>query len=287
MTTTAPQLLRFRQLLARLFGWAYAERDTEQLGSVLTERAAQASMTPEDYLNRLTARPWTGEATALVERLSITETHFFRHGEQFRALREEALPARIAARSAERALRMMSVACSSGEEAYSLAIAARQRQPDRDWLISVLGLDANTAVLARAVAGRYSAWSLRETPEPARRRWFHRDDDGFLVADELRQMVQFRRHNVAGPDDGRWRPGRYDVIFCRNLLMYLTPAVADTLIARMTGALAPGGYLFLGHTDSLGAAPAGLELRHSHEAFYYRRAGGPAPAQRDACGARR
>jgi chemotaxis protein methyltransferase CheR len=83
--------------------------------------------------------------------------------------------------------------------------------------------------------------------------------------------VRWQRYNVADEDPALWRPEQYDVIFCRNLLMYLTPATARSLIRRMTRALAPGGTLFLGHTDSLGSSPEGLGQRHSHGAFHYRR----------------
>jgi chemotaxis protein methyltransferase CheR len=150
--TRAAEITRFRELLARRFGWAYAERDYDLLGNLLNERSALAGMPPADYLHRLAARPWTTETDELIERLSITETYFFRHGEQFRALREEALPDRVTARSAQRVLRMLSVACSSGEEAYSLAITGRQVQPDPDWIIDVIGIDANPAVLDRATS---------------------------------------------------------------------------------------------------------------------------------------
>jgi chemotaxis protein methyltransferase CheR len=275
---------RFPELLGRRLGWAYTDRDARQLAPLLDERARHRRMSPDDYLHRLAARPWEDELTALVERLSITETYFFRHGEQFRALREDAMPERIAARAGHRALRMLSVGCSSGEEAYSLAITAREVLPGDTWLVHVLGVDANPAVLEQAVANHYSPWSLRETSEDVRRKWFRPDGAGYRVAEDAVRITRFRRYNVADPDDELWRPDQYDVIFCRNLLMYLTPGVAAALISRMAAALAPGGYLFLGHTDSLGASPAGLELRHNHDAFYYRRAVTAAapPAQRPA-----
>jgi chemotaxis protein methyltransferase CheR len=280
---TEQDVTRFRELLSRWLGWTFAESDSAQLGRLLDDRATAHRLSRLDYLNRLGARPWHTEVTELIERLSITETYFFRHGEQFRALREEALPERVAARQQQRVLRMLSVACSSGEEAYSLAITGRQVRPDPDWIVNVVGLDANPAVLAKAEAAWYSAWSLRETPDATRRRWFRPGDRGYQVVDEARRLVSFRRCNVAEPDDDIWRPEVYDVIFCRNLLMYLTTSVAAGLIDRMTAALAPGGYLFLGHTDSLGSAPAGLELCHTHQAFYYRRSlGTPPPAQRPA-----
>jgi chemotaxis protein methyltransferase CheR len=282
--TGEAEITRFRELLARRLGWIFTDRDAAQLAPLLDERARHRRMSLTDYLHRMAVRPWADEMAALVERLSITETYFFRHREQFRALREEALPERIAARRGQQALRMLSVACASGEEAYSLAIAAREALPHSGWLISVLGVDVNPVMLEQATAGLYSAWSLRETPDDVRRRWFHPDGAEYRLDEDVTRITQFRQYNVADPDEGLWRPGQYDIIFCRNLLMYLTPGVASSLVSRMAAALSPGGYLFLGHTDSLGADPAGLELRHTHHAFYYRRppAGAPPPAQRPA-----
>jgi chemotaxis protein methyltransferase CheR len=266
---------QFRDLLARWLGWTFDDKDVTQLDNVLGERAGAAGLSRSDYLARLGGGRWNSEVAELSERLSITETYFFRHGEQFRALRETVLPERIAARASHRMLRLLSVACSSGEEAYSLAIAAREARPDPDWLVTVTGVDANPAMLRKAGTGRYSSWSLRETPTEVRGRCFHTVDGGFQVNDEIRALVRFARHNVADGDPALWAAGQYDVIFCRNLLMYLTRPIATTLIRRMTESLAVGGYLFLGHTDSLGSRPEGLEPRHDHQTFYYRR---PEPA---------
>jgi chemotaxis protein methyltransferase CheR len=264
-------VVEFRELLSRWLGWTFVDQDVAQLDDVLGERAAHAATSRDDYLARLGDGRWDAEVVELAERLSITETYFFRHGEQFRALRQTVLPERIAARDGHKVLRLLSVACSSGEEAYSLAIAAREARPGPDWLIVVTGVDANPAMLRKAGAARYSRWSLRETPPELRGRWFHSDGDSFRVDDEIRAMVRFARHNVADDDGDLWIPGQYDVIFCRNLLMYLTRPVAATLVRRMTDALVPGGYLFLGHTDSLGSRPEGLEPQHDHQTFYYRR----------------
>jgi chemotaxis protein methyltransferase CheR len=276
------EAVRFSEVLGRWLGWNFADADSGQLAALIGERAARHAMKPHDYVTRLAARPWPDEMTVLVERLSITETYFFRHGEQFRALAEQALPDRVEARGTQRVLRMLSVACSSGEEAYTLAMVARQVCPDPDWIVDVLGVDANPAVLRKAEQGWYASWSLRETPDAIRRRWFRPGDDGYRVSDEVRSLVRFRRYNVTDEDETLWQRGRYDVIFCRNLLMYLTAPVASELVARMTESLAPGGYLFLGHTDSLGSSPAGLDLLHTHHSFYYRRPGGPTPAPRPA-----
>ncbi|GAA4610346.1 chemotaxis protein methyltransferase CheR [Actinoplanes octamycinicus] len=273
-----PPLVRFRGILEQRLGWVTADTEAVPVLPVLAERAKARRMSENEYLNRLSVRDWPEETTVLAERLSITETYFFRHGDQFRALAERVLPERVAARAGQRALRLLSVGCSSGEEAYSLAIAAHRARPAPDWIVSVLGIDANPEMLRRAGQAVYSDWSLRETPADMRRRWFRPVDDGFRVLPEVAATVRFAEHNVADPDDPRiWQPGRYDVIFCRNLLMYLTPATVARLLRRITAALAPGGALFLGHTDSLGSDPDGFTVETFGDTVYYRRVV-PAPA---------
>ena len=276
--TAGGHVARFRALLAARMGWTFADGDVPHLAQELDRRSDARAMSRDAYLTRLGAGRWSEEICALAEDLTITETYFFRHAEQFRALAEAALPERMAARGVRRALRLLSVGCSSGEEAYTLAIVARQAQPDPDWTISVLGLDANRAMLRKAAAARYSAWSLRETPDAVRQTWFHRQDGAYEVDARVRGVVRFKQHNVADEDPVLWPPDEYDVIFCRNLLMYLTPATQAALVQRMTRSLTPAGYLFLGHTDSLGNRPDGLELRNSHSTFYYRRPAAPTPA---------
>ena len=269
--TAGADVVRFRTVLGARLGWLFGDEDLPQLAGALTRRTGLRGLDSGAYLHRLETGRWGDELVALAEDLTITETYFFRHSEQLRALRDEVLPRRLAARSAERVLRLLSVGCSSGEEAYTLGIVAREAQPDPAWIIDVLGLDANPAVLRRACAARYSGWSLRETSDRVRQRWFRAHDGEYDVDPEIRASVRFRRYNVADDEPALWQPGQYDVVFCRNLLMYLAPATQAALIRRMTGALAPGGFLFLGHTDSLGGRPEGLEPTHSHRAFYYRR----------------
>jgi chemotaxis protein methyltransferase CheR len=273
---TGTDLIRFRALLGSRLGWMFADTDLPQLGQVLARRSETLRLSPAAYLSRLGTGDPRDELTALAEDLTVTETYFFRHGEQFRALAEDVLPERIRAKAGQRALNLLSVGCSSGEEAYTLAILGQEARPDPGWIVSVLGLDANPAVLALAGAARYSSWSLRETPDEIRGRWFRPHDGVFELDPRIRAAVRFRSYNVADDDPELWRPEQYDVVFCRNLLMYLTPATAGALIRRMTRSLVRGGYLFLGHTDSLGPRPDGLEPRHSHRTFYYRR---PAPTR--------
>ncbi|PRY33513.1 CheR family methyltransferase [Pseudosporangium ferrugineum] len=270
--STAPDVTVFRTVLATQLGWMFDDNDVPQLAQVLRDRVETARLHPGAYLRRLARGDWDAELGALAEDLTINETYFFRHGEQFRALAEVVLPERLRDRYAQRMLRLLSVGCSSGEEAYTLAIVAREAQSDPGWILDVLGLDASAAMLEQAARARYSGWALRETPDAVRARWFHPEDGEYILDPAIRASVRFRRYNVATEDEQLWHSGQYDVIFCRNLLMYLTPDVRESLIGRMTRSLAPGGCLFLGHTDTLGSQPEGLEPQQSHQAFYYRRA---------------
>lgn len=271
-------LNRFWELLQRRLGWTPTDQDGAHTAAVLAERAAAHHLTPREYLNRLARPGWASETAELADALSITETYFFRHGDQFRILRTEALPERIAERRGQRVLRLISVGCSSGEEAYSLAIEAYRARPASDWIVAVTGVDSSRRMLDKARAATYSPWSLRETPEDLRRRWFRPAGDQFRVVPEVTATVQFVEHNLAAEAPHLWQPGRYDVIFCRNLLMYLTPAVAGRLIRDLTDSLADGGYLFLGHTDSLGGEPEGLRVCHDGGTVFYRRTAATARA---------
>jgi chemotaxis protein methyltransferase CheR len=264
---------RLRRLLADRLGMAFDDKKDAVLAEILQRRAAQHGLTDRGYLDRLTTA-WSAELSALAEALTVNETYFFRNIEQFRALADVILPARLRARKDVQRLDMLSVGCSTGEEAYTLAMIVEQHVPEW-WQTAIVGLDVDRAVLRQAMAGRYSSWSLRETPEAERLRWFRPAGDDVEIDPRLRGRVRFVEHNAALDDPVLFAGGVYDVVFCRNLLMYLTPEAARGVVARVTKALAPGGYLFLGHTDSLGSRPAGLQVHHSHGAFYYERV--PAP----------
>lgn len=267
---------RLRALLSARLGMTFDDNRDPQLAEVLRVRATQHGLSGRGYLDRL-GTAWNNELAALTEAVTINETYFFRNIEQFNVLAEVALPERIRARAAERRLRLLSVGCSTGEEAYTLAMVAAERV-DPSWDVSIVGLDVNRAALRVAAAGRYSRWSLRETPAAAQHRWFQTVAEGVEIDERLRGRVRFLEYNAAHDDPVLFAPETYDVVFCRNLLMYLTPATVAAAVARITRSLAPGGYLFLGHTDTLGSRPASLTVRHTHGTFYYQRSGTPPPA---------
>ena len=182
---------------------------------------------------------------------------------------------RIRARAAERRLRILSAPCASGEEPYSLAMLLRERFPELDsWDIELKGVDINAAFLARAAKGLYSPWSLRDTPLGSKERFFEAQGSDFKLKEEIRSKVLFERHNLSEAAHELWRPGHYDFIFCRNMLMYFTPESAAALVGRMAQALAPDGFLFLGYAETLRGVSQDFHLCHTHDTFYYQRATG-------------
>ena len=129
-------------------------------------------------------------------------------------------------------------------------------------------------MLRAAERARFSAWALRATPEPVLRRWFHPDGAEMVLAEEIRRTVRFVNGNLVDDDPRWWSPDAYDVIFCRNALMYLTAEHTAAVVRRLVAALAPGGFLFLGHAETAYGRTDGIDLRHSHGTFYYRRGTG-------------
>jgi chemotaxis protein methyltransferase CheR len=261
---------RFRSVIAQRLGLHLDESKSGFLAEVLRGRL-DGAQSPESYLNRLGASAPSGEELrALAQELTVGETYFFRNADQFRAFGELVLRNRLDAWRTERSLRILSAGCASGEEPYSIAIAVREHLSDlSSWNIEILALDMNPSFLERARRGRYAPWSFRETPPELKERWFRPARAEFLLADEIRSMVTFQAANLIEEDLSLWRPGRFDVVFCRNVIMYFTPHHAQSVVARIARSLAPGGYLFLGHAETLRGLSHDFHLCNTHETFYY------------------
>ncbi|MDB4946073.1 MAG: Protein-glutamate O-methyltransferase [Labilithrix sp.] len=262
---------RFRSFVERTFGFALEHAKVPTLAEILGKHAAPSGLSARAYLARLETLGGTEDLRALAVALTIPETYFFRGRDQLNAFREVALPARARARDASRRLRILSAGCASGEEPYSLAILVHEARLDPSFHVSIVGADVNTAMLAKARTGLYTAWSLRDTPPAVRARWFVDEDGLFRIHESIRRAVTFEERNLTNPDDPPWPEASFDIVFWRNVMMYFTPAHADAVLARLTRALAPGGYLFLGHAETLRGTSTELRLRHTHDTFYYQR----------------
>ncbi|HYM71933.1 MAG TPA: CheR family methyltransferase [Stellaceae bacterium] len=282
---------RFRAILIRRLGLQFEETKDGFLRQVLHRRLGQVGETAAAYLQGLDTRPGRAEMAALACELTVGETYFFRNSEQFRALAEIVLPERMAANGASRTLRLLSAGCASGEEAYSLAITARETIADPSWSTAIRAVDINPAALEKAARARYSAWALRETPAAVEKKWFRPAGRQLALDPAIQAAVRFEERNLAVDDAELWQSDSFDIVFCRNVLIYFAPEPARALIARFARALRPGGYLFLGHAETLRGISGAFQLRHTHGTFYYqleegsRKVAGPCPPSGDAVAA--
>ena len=276
MTTLpgAEQVDRFRRGIARHLGLHFDDGKLALLADVLRGRLEALKQGTDAYLARLEAAASADESQALARALTVAETFFFRHIEQFRAFSEIALPDRArAAQEAGRRLQILSAGCASGEEPYSLAMLVREAAGVRPSDVDIVGVDINPAMLEKAARGRFSSWVLRETPPDTVQRWFRSEGREFVLDDVVRNAVRFELRNLAGAAGSTWLPEAFDVIFCRNVLMYFTPEGAQMLVERLASTLHTGGYLFLGHAETLRGLSSDFHLRQTHGAFYYQRRG--------------
>lgn len=238
-------------LLARL-GLHFPERRRADLVRGLSQAATQRGHTD---LGRLATELLAGDINAweaVVAQLTIGETYFFRNQAQFAALRERILPDLMARRAASRLLRVWSAGCATGEEPYSLAMALVDSLPaEPAWQVSILGTDINPLFLERAREATYGAWSFRETPDALRERFFTPVGQRWRLKPEIQRMVLLSRLNLAEPGYPAVINGTsaMDLIFCRNVLIYFDAATMRAVIERMFAALAPGGWLVVGHAE--------------------------------------
>jgi chemotaxis protein methyltransferase CheR len=267
----ADDVALFSSTLVEVLGMHFDESKFGELGKVLQHRLQATSLDCPEYLRRLSTEPGREEVANLARELTVTETYFLRNIEQFNAFIAVALPERAALANGIRPVNILSAGCASGEEPYSIALAIREWQPQLAGAVAITAFDLNPAMLQRAARARYGNWSLRSCPEELKARWFVRDGNDHVLNESIRRAVAFETRNLVHRAPAFWREARFDIIFCRNILMYFSPAQAQAAIARMAQALAPGGYFFLGHAETMRGLSGDFHLCHTHDAFYYQR----------------
>jgi chemotaxis protein methyltransferase CheR len=210
-----------------------------------------------DYLARLEDDATGEETRQFLDVISTNHTSFFREPDHFDLLR------RVVGdwhREGLRRLRVWSAASSTGEEPYSIAftLAEMPEASEMDWRI--LATDISTRVLRQAEAGRFGAARIASLDRGAQRRHFERVDrtDEFAVRPALRERIAFRRLNLATPPYPMRGP--FDIIFCRNVMIYFDQAVRQTVTSAMERLLRPGAYLLIGHSEALSGIQLGLRM---------------------------
>jgi chemotaxis protein methyltransferase CheR len=208
------------------------------------------------------------ERAAMVVALTTNHTHFFREGHHFDHFRDTAMPW-LKSRGRSQPLRIWSAGCSSGEEVYSIAMCLLgTSRSEAGWLQSVdarlLATDLAPHVVAATTRGVYSAAAAAPVPAPYRSAWMHPSGDDVVMDDKARALVTARVLNLFDA----WPMRRqFDVIFCRNVMIYFDDAAKSELEARLVDSLAPGGFLYIGHSERL-IGPAAAQMTSIGQTIY-------------------
>jgi chemotaxis protein methyltransferase CheR len=210
------------------------------------------------------------ELDEAVDLLTTNETYFFREDYQLRAFKNEVLPILAAGGASRRRLSIWSAGCSTGEEVYTLAILIAESGLFDGWDIRVYGSDISRRCVATARRGIYGASAFRVAGSDMKSTYFTDRVDGSHVTDRVRQMCQFGHLNLM--DTQRVTVvGRVDAVFCRNVLIYFDQKSRKKVIDMFYDRLIPGGFLFLGHSESLLNVSTAFELVHLSEDLVYRK----------------
>ncbi|WP_298816214.1 CheR family methyltransferase [Chloroflexus sp.] len=242
---------RFATLIRERAGLHYPEQRRADLIYGLQRAAQHFGISDPCKLFSLIER-YPAAWDELIAELTIGETYFFRNAAQFAALREIILPDLIQRRSMVRYLRVWSAGCATGEEPYSIAITLREQLPsDPPWQISILATDINRHFLARAREACFGNWSFRETPPEVRDRYFVPVGGQWQLRREIRADVTFAQLNLVEPVYPSPQLGiiAFDIIFCRNVMIYFDEATTRQVVQRLYDSLIPGGWLVVGHAE--------------------------------------
>ena len=212
------------------------------------------------------------EVEHLINAFTVNETYFYREDHQLACLTADLLRERVATKRPGDPIRIWSVPCSTGEEPYSIAIWLLENWKDVDTFdIEIVGSDIDTRVLDAAAEGIFGKRALMKLSPELIARYFHElDNEQWQILDDLRQSVRFSRVNLIETKETRPQ-GRFDVIFCRNVLIYFDDESRRVAAENLYDNLLPGGFICLGHTESMSRISPLFEVCRYSEAIVYRR----------------
>jgi len=264
---------RLCRLIYDRLGLSFDDKKVDFLSKRVSKRMAFLSLeTPSDYLMRLAyGENSESEMQALANLITTNETYMFREYEQLEAFAHACLPEVIARKEKQgnRSLRIWIAGCSSGEEAYTVAVIVREVFPAiAAWDTQLLATDIDEQRLAMATAGVYDKRSMKNVPPEYLDRHFTQLGESWRVKPRTRSMLTIKHFNLH--DRAQMRQMRsYDFIFCRNVLIYFDDASRKAVVDHFYNALNPGGFLFLGHSESVGRISSAFRLRRMGEHLVY------------------
>ncbi|MGA2050983.1 MAG: protein-glutamate O-methyltransferase CheR, partial [Terracidiphilus sp.] len=223
------------------------------------------------YFTLLRFQPSGEELQQLTNLMTVNETYFLREEYQFKCLVNSILPEIVQRKKGRDPIRIWCIPSSSGEEPYSVAMYLQETWPAiEDWDVEIISSDIDTNILRRARTGCYSIRSVQYLPAPWLEKYFSGVHGEYQLCDDLRQAVEFTRVNLSEPAD-TYRYRNFDVIFCRNLLIYFDDLSRKTAAETFYEALNPGGYICLGHSESMSRISSLFKVCKFPEAIVYRK----------------
>jgi chemotaxis protein methyltransferase CheR len=268
---TADELRRFCEFLYARTGMQFGETKRYYIERRLIDRlVATNALSFANYLLLLRSDPV--ETAAIINSFTVNETYFYREEHQLRCLSQDILPEVIKSRGPGDKVRIWSQPCSTGEEAYSIALWLLENWRLVDaYNIEIIGSDIDGDALVSAREGTYGDRALSRLPQPVIDAYFEPPKRGKQqIIDDLRESVSFSAGNLI--DRGSMRDhGVFDVIFCRNVLIYFDDDSRSRAVAHLYDSLAPGGFICLGHTESMSRISDRFLVRRFPDAIVYQR----------------
>jgi chemotaxis protein methyltransferase CheR len=270
---TADEVRRLGAFLYRRTGMIFGEAKRYYIERRIADRMAATGMrTFNAYFAHVEAD--RHEVEQLINIFTVNETYFYREEHQLQCLSRSLLPAIVQGRKPGDLVRIWSVPCSTGEEPYSIAIWLLENWSLVDaYHIEIVGSDIDTQVLLDARAGDYGERSLSRLPPDVIERYFEPSHHGQRrLIQDLRESVKFTSANLVDPASVAAQ-GQFDIIFCRNVLIYFDDSSRLLAVDNLHKSLHPGGYICLGHTESMSRISKRFDLRRFEDAIVYQRPG--------------
>lgn len=270
---TNEEFLKFREYFYRKTGIYFEESKRYFVDKRILERMAKTGADSfHAYFMNLRFEASGRELQTLINAMTVNETYFFREDYQFRCMVRSMLPELTAYRAAKRPIKIWSIPSSSGEEPYSIAIWLLEYWPQVDeWDIEIVASDIDTKILDLAREGRYGTRSLQNLPPNLLRKYFKPvGNQEHQIIEDLRGSVEFTQVNLSDRTTTRQYRG-FDIIFCRNLLIYFDDISRREAAEVFFGALNPGGFICLGHSESMSRISSLFTVRKFPEAIVYQK----------------
>lgn len=272
ITISEEEFRKFREYFYRKTGIQFEETKRYFVDKRLAERiVATHSDNFRNYFMMLRFEASGQELQMLVNLMTVNETYFFREEYQFKCLVDSMLNEIVRRKRDKAPIRIWSIPSSSGEEAYSIVIYLLEHWPGiEQWDVEIISSDIDTDIIARARRGFYSPRSVQHLPASLLKKYFQNTGSGYQICQDLREAVEFTRVNLSDAADTRaYR--KFDVIFCRNLLIYFDDLSRRQAAETFFDALNPGGFVCLGHSESMSRISSLFRVRKFPEAIVYQK----------------